>query len=214
MVINSGSGNENFGLRGFTLIEMMVVIAIFFIITGVLLVNVPDFRDKTSVDLVAQDIAVTIRTAQVFGVGNKAVNDQIVPYGVNFTVGQGNGFILFADLPDEGGNSNHKYDPSQGCGGVNECQTAYLLNGFSVDSIKGYNNDEVTEINKINILFTKPRLSPYFCAETDGVCDSLPNVSRVEIVIKANRGSKYKKVVVYANGQIAVEKYDPPVGTN
>ena len=50
---------------GFTLIEMIVVIAIFGIVTTIILANLPTFRDRSSLDLVAQEVAINIRGAQV-----------------------------------------------------------------------------------------------------------------------------------------------------
>ena len=56
---------------GFTMVEMLVVIAIFGIVTTILLFNLPTFRNQASLDLVAQEVAITIRGAQVFGGGGR-----------------------------------------------------------------------------------------------------------------------------------------------
>lgn len=50
--------------NGFTLIEMMVVVAITVIMTGVILMNLPDTRNAASADLIAQEVAIYIRSAQ------------------------------------------------------------------------------------------------------------------------------------------------------
>ncbi len=195
--------------RAFTLIEMMVVVGIFFIITGVVLVNVPDFREKTSVDLVAQDIAVTIRSAQVFGVGTKALDGDVVPYGVylSSSPSRNNKFVLFADQNSGGNSVNWQYDMLENCPTSSECQSLYSLNGFRVDSIWVYQkNQPRQEVEEINILFSRPRPNPIVCF-SDQNCPIL-DVDKIEVIVKSSRENKQKMVVVHANGQIEVRDVD------
>src|SRR3989338_9771847 len=74
--------------RGFSLIEMMVVLTIFGIMTAVVLANLPAFRDKTALDLIAQEIATTIRQAQVYGIGTRSAgsSSNFSAYGIYFNL--------------------------------------------------------------------------------------------------------------------------------
>lgn len=189
--------------QAFTLVEMMVVISLFFIITGIILVNVPNFREKTSVDLVAQDVAVTIRSAQVFGIGTKALNDDAVGYGIYLSnsTDQNNQFVLFADIDNDLQFNQNISD----CGPDTECQSLYQLAGFHVASVVAYDDsDDILPLDEINILFQRPKSSPVFCIPLEDGCDDTL-LQRVEITIESNREKKQKNVVVYSNGQIAVE---------
>ena len=82
---------DNNRQAGLTLIELLVVITIVIIMTGVVMANLPAFRSKTELDLIAQEVAITIRQAQVYGVNAKSTGagSTFTPYGVNFTVKSG-----------------------------------------------------------------------------------------------------------------------------
>src|SRR3989338_11714059 len=54
--------------RGFTLIEMLVVIAVMAIVTGVMLANNGRFGGQVLLQNLAYDIALTLRHAQVYGI--------------------------------------------------------------------------------------------------------------------------------------------------
>lgn len=99
--------------RGFSLVELMVVIVIFTIITGAILFNAPSFRDRTSLQLVAQDMAITIRQAQVYGAATRQVIvggvSEFPSHGVYFPAEiidqnheEYNSFYIFADLDNDG----------------------------------------------------------------------------------------------------------------
>jgi prepilin-type N-terminal cleavage/methylation domain-containing protein len=49
--------------RGFTLLEMIVVMAIFLITTGIALSNFKGFTRKSSLDLLAREMSLVIRQA-------------------------------------------------------------------------------------------------------------------------------------------------------
>lgn len=194
--------------QGFTLVEMMVVVGIFLVVTGVILINVPNFREKTSVDLVAQDIAVTIRSSQVFGVGTRALYGNPVAYGVSLSVlpDRKNGFVLFADINKDFVYNNS--DSSVVCGQSPsiECQSDYSLNGFTISSINLYRAGEIIYPNEINISFERPKSNPRFCINEEEDCPDV-TIEKAEIVVQSLKEQKRKVVVVYANGQIAVEDF-------
>lgn len=102
-----------FGKAGFTLFEMMVVLAVVSFVASVTFSSFPKMNNKLSLDLLAQDVALTVRQAQVYGTtvfgvgeikaGNIAANYQA--YGVSFpSIGTVNSdgkytYTLFADVP-------------------------------------------------------------------------------------------------------------------
>ena len=87
---------------GFTALELLVVIGIFTIMTGVVLANLPKFRDQTSVGLVAQQIALVARQAQVYGNSGRLINGLSVQgYGLMIDItpstGSDTSFVLFGN---------------------------------------------------------------------------------------------------------------------
>jgi prepilin-type N-terminal cleavage/methylation domain-containing protein len=86
---------------GFTLVELLVTISIFVILTGVVLFSQTRFNSTIFLTNLAYDMALTIRQAQTFGINIKEFNgDKFLPYGVHFdkTSANNRSFILFADL--------------------------------------------------------------------------------------------------------------------
>ena len=78
---------------GFTIIELLVTVAIFSIITSVLLVNYPKFSSRILLENVAHDIGLSVRQAQTFGLNVRGVRigatDIFPTYGIHFSLGGG-----------------------------------------------------------------------------------------------------------------------------
>ena len=85
--------------RGFTLVELLVTITIFVVLTGVVLFNQQKFNSTILLTNLAYDTALTIRQAQTYGINIKEFNgaDEFVPYGVHFDLNSEKSFILYAD---------------------------------------------------------------------------------------------------------------------
>lgn len=96
--------------RGFSLVELMVTITIFIMITSITLTNYPRFSNKLSLDLLAQDIALSVRQAQISGasvLGSKSKEGEearvFKAYGVHFEAPRSEDdnaypYLIFADL--------------------------------------------------------------------------------------------------------------------
>lgn len=92
--------------KGFTLIEMLMVLAIFTILTSVVMYNYSEFNSRTIMSNMAYEIALTVRQAQVYslGVRGQAGNEEFDNrYGVYFnTDNGGKDFIFFFDKKPAG----------------------------------------------------------------------------------------------------------------
>ena len=197
---------------GFSLIEMLVVISIFVIVTGIVLVNLPAFRDKSSLDLVAQEIALTIRQAQVFGIGTRAFGANAYPsHGIYLDPNQRQQFILFADLPPVSGGllGDKLYNTALNCGqSGSECREIFRLGGgISVEGIyrcpaAGCDSSKYTQ--PINIVFQRPRTDASFYISRRGSPTGL-NAAAVKIRVQNNVGS-WRDIMVTKAGHIYVEK--------
>jgi prepilin-type N-terminal cleavage/methylation domain-containing protein len=126
--------------RGFTLIELLVTIGIFVFMTYLILARYNSFSSGTLLTNLAYDVALSIRTAQTYGVSVLAaekaavgVSKFDVAYGVDFDR-TGNvdtrSFNLFADLDDDhyfdSGEEVSKYNIKQGAKITNLCAGTIL----------------------------------------------------------------------------------------
>ena len=190
---------------GFTLIEMLVVISIFTIMTGVVLANLPNFRERTALQLVAQKMSLTIREAQVYGVGVKSSGVNVFPsHGIIFGPVASNkkSYVLFADdYPPGPPIGNNKYDS-----GNNELVTKYDLTGTveiqhldtCLSSLSCVSQDSAG----LNIVFDRPKTEANF-TDSSGVV--IPSTSYVNITVASSRSGETRIIQVWNTGQISVK---------
>jgi len=185
--------------RGFTLVELLVTISIFVILTGVVLFNQSKFNSTILLTNLAYDTALTIRQAQNYGINIKefntgtGANSVFVPYGVHFDNTANKSFILFADLDSNGifsGTTLTNCDPLVGC-----------VNRYSIkrgNSIEGLyvNGNLDTKKDKLDITFKRP--NPDAIIMADGA-----TANSATIILKGVDGST-RKVNVQANGLIEI----------
>jgi len=205
MFKNSHKNKRNTGL---TLIELMVVISIFMIITGITIFNYGKFDSSSSVQNLADDIALTVRRAQGYAIGVHGIGSSFDEgYGVRFTTstnGQGNSgsntsFVLFADT-----NNNFEYDNylNSVCGSFqNGDECLEVLNIKSADEIKGIflPGDSVSK-STVDITFKRPNPEPIFYV--DGYPQGV-NYIKIKISSSSNDGLD-KYITISNNGQISV----------
>lgn len=84
--------------RGFTLVEMMVVLAIITVITTVAITGQAAFNRSLILTDTAYTIAFSIREAQTYGLSSRAANSLYnAGYGVRFSTVTPKSYVLFAD---------------------------------------------------------------------------------------------------------------------
>ncbi len=101
--------------RGFSLLELTVVMTIFLIITAVVIADIPNFREKSSLDLTVSEVATYLRGAQVYSASQKGGEAGTV-YGIHLDKDSSN-FFLF---------KNDKEEPHE---------EDYEINGFKITKI-------------------------------------------------------------------------------
>lgn len=187
-------------IGGFTLMEMVVVVAIFAIITGIVVANIPQLRNKISIDLVAQSIALNIRGAQVYGIGTRQV-DNVTPaaYGIHFSQNEEQSFILFySETSDDayGGSVDCSVDDVQ-------CVEKYALNGAYIESVCLGNGPCSNPPDEMDILYVRPSSEATFFA--NGVVQNNIDKVSVNACSTVNVG-ECRLIEVWRNGQISVDK--------
>src|SRR3989338_5082429 len=86
---------------GFTFIELVMVLTLFGILSGIVLFNFNSFSSSISLQNFAQDIALQVKQAQSNSISGKASFSFLPPnvpsYGVYFDITKNSEFIIFAD---------------------------------------------------------------------------------------------------------------------
>lgn len=86
-------------LRGFTLVEMIVVLAIIVIITMIALLGQSSFNRSLVLTDTAYTVAFSIREAQSYGLSSRLFGaTQNAGYGVHFATGAPTSYSIFADV--------------------------------------------------------------------------------------------------------------------
>lgn len=212
--------------RGLTLVELMVVISIFLMITGVTIFQYGTFRSNVSLQNITDDIALSVRKAQSFAIGARGVKNNIggvdfdKNYGMHFTIdtspvvyqeGTNKSFILFSSV-----DKKYDYSASGVCGDSTSNECIELFNITTADQIEEIWVDGVqmnAQKASIDVVFRRPDPRAYFCyrsANTDsnGNCDNL-NISSVKIVVSNGQTDltkkKIKTISIQNTGQISVQ---------
>lgn len=90
---------RRFSPTGFTLIEMVVVLGIIGAVTGLALSSQSSFNKTLILANTAYDVALTLRSAQSFGLSSRALGSAAnAGYGLHFQRGTANSFLMFADI--------------------------------------------------------------------------------------------------------------------
>jgi len=214
------------GNKGFTFVELIVVIAIFGILSSVILFNFKNFTSAVTLQNLAHDVALQINQAQKVAISGQTVTlFSSTPagfhprYGAYFESGAGvhlttpaKEFIYFADFPSS---YNEVYDVGNDCGApsnTTECldkitvETGDSISKLCVNvkAVVGKVCSNTGTVPDLNITFTRPfpdaviKINP---------TDSDTQYTDAEIVVTSSTGDA-KTVVVTKLGQIYVEDGD------
>ncbi len=182
--------------RGFSLVELLVSISIFTIVTGIVLANFPSFSSKIALENLGHEIALTIRQAQVFGVASRefGVGSQIFPsHGVRFESAENATFSLYADV-----DKNKKYTD------VSELLETFTIRGGNhISQICGFltPSSNCISLQTLDVVFTRPDPEPSIIGKIEGGESSY---SYATVTVESRRGAT-SIVTVWSNGQIAIQ---------
>jgi prepilin-type N-terminal cleavage/methylation domain-containing protein len=190
--------------KGFTLVELLVTISIFVVLTGVVLFNQSKFNSTILLTNLAYDTALTIRQAQNYGINIKEFNAGIggesvfVPYGVHFDISNAinnKSFILFADI-----NSQGKFNSETlgNCIATEGCVNRYSIKrGNFVSDLTVTKGNNTSSTTVLDITFKRPNPDAIITS------NSVNDYSKATIYLTGVDGST-RKVNVQANGLIEI----------
>ncbi len=201
---------------GYTFIELIIVIAIFSIISSVVLFNFSDFSTNISLQNTTSDIALQIKEAQSDAISGR-LNDTINLYvdsnsldyykpsfGMRFEIDRPSNFIKFTDLDKDrvyGGD----------CSITNtECLKDVKINGFDSISkicvVKTVDLSVCEDVGVLDISFERPFPDAIISVNEDGFKFYENNSAQITLV--SSKGSQ-RKIIINAVGNISVEQVAP-----
>ncbi|MDO8574969.1 MAG: prepilin-type N-terminal cleavage/methylation domain-containing protein [bacterium] len=169
--------------RGFTLIEMLVVLAITVIITGVVIFNIGAERQNSALMRSAQKLSLDLRRAQNFSLSSKVFKNLGVPcgWGAHFNGIGSDSYIIFADLAVNQNCSDRDF--IRAANGSEDFETINLESGITVSSLSSGLSD---------VVFTPP----------DPTVTFMPNQTSANITL-INKNSTTRAITVNKTGFIS-----------
>lgn len=203
--------------RGFTLLEAVVTIGIAAMISSLVLANFPKFSRQLELSRTSQAVATSFREAEGFALGVREFNGLFPAYGLHFSSADKKQYVLFADLPDVNGNTNHVYDLTDANedGKPDELVDTYTislipsLKGFCVGKKSGgarcYSD---ADIGTLDAVFVRP--NPDIFISINGTrCEGITCYSDAEIFLELPTG-ECREVVIWQTGQLSIEPIESP----
>lgn len=214
--------------RGFTLIEMLVVLAIIAIITTIVITGQSNYNKTLLLTDTSYTVALSARQAQSYGLGSKKFqNVQNPGYGLHFTNAQPGSYILFADtnpaLPPPTGQyacplgtpgtpeekpGNCRFD----VGGDGIVETYTFSRGFTVSQFCGktagtkYCSTDAAPLTNLDMVFTRPNTT----TTIDGLIgNTLSSFSCAEITLTDASKQATRTIRVSSLGEISVNQTCP-----
>ncbi|HUY05374.1 MAG TPA: type II secretion system protein [Candidatus Paceibacterota bacterium] len=212
----ASAGRKTF--RGFTLIELLVVLAIITVISGIIFTSQSTFNKTLILANTAYDVALSLRSAETYGLGGHAMSAVPTGYGLHFDKAAPGSFLLFADsnpAPSTSSVCHTITDPTAldaqpgDCAykaGLDTLVTSYTLgNNITISDFCAYPSSgsklcaSLGNLSTLDIVFARPNPDPLMSA--NGLYSSIAPVTSACLTITSPLGgSKY--VSVEASGDI------------
>lgn len=181
--------------KGFTMVEMIVVLGIFALVSGTVLFNYSKFRSDTLLVNTAYEVALSIREAQIYGVSVRSQGSSSFSnaYGIYIpsSLVSSNEYLLFNDTDPD------KVFTGISCSSSAECVSSYKLGG----NVTFGNVVNVTNCSPItgglSILFKRPNPEPI-------INNDSTNISQVQITLLSEQQDSRRYIRVTNNGQVSV----------
>ena len=187
--------------KGYSIVELIVVVAIFLIITSVVLINQNKFSSDINLNNAAYELSLAIRKAQVYGLsvrGESGLSNSFdSAFGMSFDSDSTKSFIFFSDSVGDDGVYTEGSD--------SKISTFVLENGTYISGLCTYRGNSancVEDLEKIYITFKRPNPEAIIKDNKSDNTEGNNVRSRAEITISSALGHKTKKVIVTNTGQI------------
>ena len=202
------------GMRGFTLVELIISIGIMILMTGILLMNYPESAIRITLINSVHSVALLMREAQVRGSAIDSVNTSVGGYGVYANLSSPTSLTLFADSVTGLDGTTSTYGLPVGNGlyettPVNELKSTLMLpNRYVIKKLcvgQSFpftcNTSETPAITSLIVSFVRPNPQPHiYVNETK---DTSYSAGCIEIWSPRGPASGHvRSIEVYNSGMI------------
>lgn len=212
-------------MAGFTIAELIIVVAIFALVTSIAMFNQGRLNSNILVNNMAFETALAVREAQIYGIGVRSGGLDTDTFsgwfGAHFDLSNPTQIIIFNDV-----NKSSSYDPLVtdesgnnliGANGnpITEAKYEYnftnqrgnKITALCVGPIEGGAPcSKDVSVSSLDIFFKRP--SPQARFHYAGMQGSGENISRAYIVVNNIDEDNCRVVIVESTGQIRVENAD------
>jgi prepilin-type N-terminal cleavage/methylation domain-containing protein len=217
--------------RAFTLIEMMVVIAIISIISAVAISGQSSFNQTLVLNDTAYTVAYSARQAQSYGISGKGYNSaNNVGYGLNFNRDTPNQYTFFVDSASAGnlkswcttGTAGQPDFKAGDClyvngGGDGTLQTYAFTRGFTIGRLCVISNNtricsdsSGNPLQTLNIVYLRPNTTTIMSGARSSSGPLNSPVTCAEIRIDAPTGGVSKNIRISAYGEVSIGQVCTP----
>ncbi|MFM2381953.1 MAG: hypothetical protein RLZZ76_720 [Candidatus Parcubacteria bacterium] len=186
--------------RGFTVIELMVTIAIVVLVTGLIMIQYSSFNNSILLRNQAYLTAFDVREAQALAVSVKGNTAEFrEEYGLFFDISTPTNYLLFQDDDARGKYYPARYNVGEQVGVPYRVDPRFFIKDIcATDSVSRTCYRQNPALRSIAVSFRRPdfEASFYTTAKT--------NIQSVEIFFGTNDSSIERSVTIYKTGQVSV----------
>jgi prepilin-type N-terminal cleavage/methylation domain-containing protein len=204
-IFNKSSKSRILITKGFTLVELMIVIAIFSIITTIAMADQGKLNSSVLLSNLAYDVALSVRQAQTYGIG--------VKYDSSST-DQGGGFGVYFDpvnTPDTIILYNHISSLSMYDSAEDVVEKRYQFSnqrGNKIAAVYCGSAALVSRCDQMSIVYKRPNPEPIMTGVTGGIEAGFSGTAY--IVLKSADETLCRTVAIASSGQISVGNSGSP----
>lgn len=194
--------------QGFTVVELLVVVAVITALTAVMLLQQQRFDSTTLLRSLAYRTALSVREAQSYGTSVRLTGTAAPAYGIYLTTGSNTTYYLFADVNNDRCRAGDAVCPANP--GTEDIDTFTLGSNYTINRFlartSSFTHTSGAEITSLTIFFIRPNPDACFAtsAGTNSCAASPPYAyQNAEIQLRAPSGST-RSVMITNTGQISV----------
>lgn len=197
---------------GFTILELLVVITLIALMSGVAVISIPNLRVNTELSAAVENILRASQDARRFSASGRQLAGALFPsYGISFRMATPQDIVLYADcnLDDDGSGmldtgDNFVFNVSgTQCNGGNGLIERVRISKDSQIQIREIRTVITSAVSgpSAHVLYMRPDPSTWIT----GVSGTLLTHGRVEVVVGTADGTRKKVIQFWTSGHIDVK---------